>query len=65
MSGSPMRSATATASSRVWAEPEIGTFRPISIMAALNRSRSSAVAMASALAPIISGVPGRPMTSRS
>ena len=47
------------ASSRVWATPDAGTSRPISTMAALNRSRSSAVAMASALAPIISGVPGR------
>jgi hypothetical protein len=38
----------------VWAVPEAGTDRPISIIARLNRSRSSAVAMASALAPISS-----------
>ena len=50
------------ASSIVWAMPLAGTPRPISTMAALNRSRSSAVAMASALAPISSGVPGRPTT---
>ena len=54
-----MRSATAIASSSVWATPDDGTRSPISIIAALNCSRSSAVAMASALAPIISGVPGR------
>ena len=30
-------------------------------IASLNRSRSSAVAIASALAPIISGVPGTPI----
>ena len=35
--------------------------RPISIIASLNCSRSSAVAMASALAPISSGVPGTPI----
>ena len=34
----------------------------ISTMADLNCSRSSAVAMASAFAPIISGVPGQPMS---
>ena len=38
--------------------PLRGTSRPISIIASLKRSRSSAVAIASALAPIISGVPG-------
>ena len=42
------------ASSREWANPEAGTARPISSMAALNRPRSSAVAMASALAPMTS-----------
>ena len=44
----------AKASSREWAKPEAGTSSPISCMAALNLSRSSAVAMASALAPITS-----------
>ena len=44
----------AMASSREWAKPEDGTDRPISCIAALNRSRSSAVAMASGLAPITS-----------
>ena len=58
MAGRPIRSATARASATVWAMPLAGTDRPISTMAALNRSRSSAVAMASALAPISSGVPG-------
>ena len=36
------------------AVPEAGASRPISAMATLNCSRSSAVAMASALAPISS-----------
>ena len=58
MIGRPMSSAIVSASSTVWAMPERGTSRPISIIASLNCSRSSAVAMASALAPIISGVPG-------
>ena len=61
MTGSPTSAATARASSIVCAMPLAGTASPISTMADLNRSRSSAVAMASALAPIISGVPGRPM----
>ena len=49
-----MASPMATASSSEWAKPDAGTASPISCMAALNRSRSSAVAMASALAPITS-----------
>ena len=49
----------------VRAMTDAGTSRPISIIACLNRSRSSAVAIASALAPIISGVPGTPMRPRS
>ena len=61
MIGRPISAAIVRASSSVWAMPERGTSRPISIIASLNRSRSSAVAMASALAPIISGVPGTPM----
>ena len=50
------------------AVPEAGTDRPMPIIASLKRSRSSAVAMASALAPISSGVPGtptRPASKRS
>ena len=65
MTGRPIRSTTAIASSSVWAMPLTGTARPISIIACLNLSRSSAVAIASALAPIISGVPGTPMRPRS
>ena len=45
---------TSRASPRVYANPDSGTDRPMSVMALLKRSRSSAVAMASALAPIIS-----------
>ncbi len=44
----------AMASSSEWAKPDGGTDRPISSMAALKRSRSSAVAMASGLAPMTS-----------
>ena len=54
MIGKPSCSAVAIASSRLWANPDGGTSRPISSMAALNRSRSSAVAMASGRAPITS-----------
>ena len=53
------------ASSSVWAMADEGTFSPMPTMASLNRERSSAVAMASALAPIISGVPGTPMMPAS
>ncbi len=63
--GSPMRSMTSNASSRVWAVAELGTSRPMPTMASLNCSRSSAVAIASALAPIISGVAGTPMMPAS
>ena len=52
------------ASSRPCATPLEGTDSPISIIASLNFSRSSAVAIASALAPIISGLPGTPMSPR-
>ena len=52
--GNPIDSPMAMASSSEWAKPDAGTSRPISSMAALNRSRSSAVAMASALAPMSS-----------
>ena len=54
----------ARASSSVWAIPDAGTSSPIPTIACLNRSRSSAVAIASASAPIISGVPGTPITPR-
>ncbi len=54
MMGKPIASPMARASSSEWANPESGTASPISSMAALNRSRSSAVAMASVLAPITS-----------
>ncbi len=65
ITGSPMPSTIASASSSEWAVPDRGTSRPISIIACLNRARSSAVAIASALAPIISGVPGTPIRPRS
>ena len=65
MTGSPIRSTTVIASSMLWAIPLAGTDSPISIIACLNFSRSSAVAIASAFAPIISGVPGTPMMPRS
>ncbi len=58
--GRPMRSTAARAASRLWAVADGGTLRPMPCMASLNRSRSSAVAMASALAPMSSGVPGTP-----
>ena len=54
MIGKPIDSPMARASSSEWAKPEEGTDSPISTMAALNFSRSSAVAMASGLAPITS-----------
>ncbi len=52
--GSPMSITTFSASSRLWAMAEAGASRPISAIAVLNRARSSAVAMASALAPMSS-----------
>jgi hypothetical protein len=55
MTGRPMTSAMTGGPRRwVWAMPDGGTDRPISIIACLNFSRSSAVAMASALAPMSS-----------
>ena len=63
MTGRPISSTTAARLvERVGDAADGGTARPISTIACLNRSRSSAVAMASALAPIISGVPGTPMS---
>ena len=63
--GRPMSSMIAIASSIVWAVADGGTLRPMPCMASLNRWRSSAVVMASALAPISSGVPGTPTALRS
>ena len=60
MTGSPISSKTLCASSMLCAIPLRGTSSPISIMACLNLSLSSAVAMASAFAPMSSGVPGTP-----
>ena len=47
--GRPSSPTTARASSMSWAVPEAGTARPISIIACLNSSRSSAVLIASAV----------------
>ena len=49
-----MSSPTAIASASEWANPEAGTSSPMPVIADLKSSRSSAVAIASALAPIIS-----------
>ena len=64
ITGNPTSAATARASSSVWAIPDAGTSSPMPTIACLNCSRSSAVAIASALAPIISGVPGTPISPR-
>ncbi len=63
--GRPIRWMTSCASSMLWATAEGGTSSPIPCMATLNSSRSSAVRMASALAPISSGVPGVSTALRS
>ena len=65
IAGRPMVLMTSRASSMLWAMPLSGTFKPISIMAFLNFSRSSAVEIDSALAPMSSGVPGTPTRPRS
>ena len=62
MSGRPITCRTASASSILRATPLCGTLSPISIIAILNFSRSSAVAIASAFAPMSSGLPGTPTT---
>ena len=62
MSGRPISCRTTSASSKLRATPLCGTLSPISSMAILNFSRSSAVAIASAFAPISSGLPGTPTT---
>ena len=54
ITGRPTRSTTSIASARSCAMPDAGTRRPISCIAILNCSRSSAVVMASAFAPISS-----------
>ena len=54
MIGNPMSAAISSASCSEWANPERGTSRPISSMAALKRSLSSAVEIASGRAPITS-----------
>ncbi len=54
MRGYPISPAKCMASSSVCANADSGTFKPISVIAALKRSRFSAVWMASMLAPIIS-----------
>ena len=65
MTGNAISASTSCASANVWAIPLCGTLSPISIIARLNFSRSSAVEIASALAPINSGVPGTPAKPRS
>jgi len=64
MTGKPIPPPTTIASSRSWAKPDSGTARPISVIADLNRSRSSAVRMASTEAPI-SSTPKRRSTPAS
>ena len=54
MIGKPISWAISSASCNEWAKPERGTSRPMSCMAALKRSRSSAVTIASGRAPITS-----------
>ncbi len=54
MIGKPISSAISSASASVCAKPDRGTSRPISSMAALKRSRSSAVEIASGRAPMTS-----------
>ena len=60
ITGSPTLSTTHIASSSEWAVPGRRHLRPISCMADLNCCRSSAVRMASALAPISLGRAGMP-----
>ena len=63
ITGQPMRDATSTASSTLRANPDSGTASPMSAMADLKSSRSSAVAMASGRAPMTS-TPKRSVTPR-
>ena len=59
-----MEAAISSASRNEWAKPERGTSSPMSCMADLNRSRSSAVEMASGRAPMTS-TPKRSSTPNS
>ena len=52
--GSPITSSAASASASEWASSERGVSSPMRAIASRNSSRSSALSMASALAPIIS-----------
>ena len=54
MIGNPISRAISSASCNEWAKPDCGTSRPMSSMATLKRSRSSAVTIASGRAPITS-----------
>ncbi len=65
ITGRATSSRTARACSTVWAMPDAGTSSPMPTIASLNCWRSSAVAIASALAPISSGPADPPMTPRS
>ncbi len=63
MIGYPTSSAIVTASSSEWAKPDRGTSSPISCIASLNSSRSSAVRIASGRAPITSSPSSAPCSS--
>ena len=52
IAGRPISSSKASASAIVWAIPDFATPMPVSIIACLKRSRSSARSMASGSAPI-------------
>ena len=65
MQGKPMRLCTCNASSRLWAMAERGVAKPMLFMAAMKRSRSSALSMASWLAPMISTPPASSTPSRT
>ena len=54
ITGNPIPRAISCASATEWAKPDSGTSRPMSPIARLNSSRSSAVAIASGRAPITS-----------
>ena len=54
MQGKPSRPCTCSASSKLWAMAERGVSKPMRVMASMKRSRSSALSMASWLAPMSS-----------
>jgi len=54
IAGRPMISSAFSASMSEWASSERGVSRPMRVIASRNSSRSSALSMASAVAPIIS-----------